>query len=42
MGHSGTQGLLVFTVNLNSNLTKHTILFAKTDTIPLNHRKGTL
>ena len=42
MGHSGTQGLLVFTSNLNSNLTKHNILFAKTDTVPLNHRKGTL
>ena len=42
MGCSGTQGLLIFTVNLNSNLTNHTILFAKTDTIPLNNRKGTL
>ena len=42
MGCSGTQGLLIFTVNLNSNLTNHTILFAKTDTILLNNRKGTL
>ena len=42
MGYSGTQGLLIFTVNLNSNLTKHTILFAKTVTIPLNNGKETL
>ena len=35
-------GFIFQSFYLNSNLTKHTILFAKTDTIPLNHRKGTL
>ena len=42
MGYSGTQGLLIFTVNLNLNLTKHTILLANTVTIPLNNGKETL